>query len=202
MVSQEKTISIHDSSISYLLVFIFVLENRIVRFHVGTAADKTSRAVSSILANPSDVPSLTTTSVNINGRSFFPTFSVLSTTTVNKPSTSGVTSNNDNKKYNNTGLIVGLVVGLVGGLVIVTTIFLFIRARNKAGCRSEPYRVPAEEEDQSIEIEPMPEITVQEGSQIPIQMLGSPTNYPSAPTSPHYNRRVYRLPPLFSNEDQ
>lgn len=200
---KTKTNLICDSSISYLLVFIFVLENRIVLFQVGTAADRTSRAVSSILSNPSDVPSLTTTSVNINGRSFFPTFSIPSTTNSNKPSTSGVTSNhNNNNDNNNTGLIVGLVVGLVGGLIIVTTIILITRARNKAGCRSEPYRVPAEEEDQSMEIEPMPQITSQEGSQIPIQLLGSPTNYPSAPTSPHYNRRVYRLPPLFSNEDQ
>ena len=161
---------------------------------MGTSADSVVQAVSSILSNPSDIPSLTTTSININGRSFYPS---LSGSPNPQPGASSA-----GRPTDKTGLIVGLVVGLVLGIVLIAVIVLIIRARTKAARRRAIYLETAEEHN---ELEKMPQTPVtiyRDVSQIPIQMLGSPTTYPLAPTSPQYNRRVYRLPPLSRNADE
>ena len=163
------------------------LENTTALFQVGSAAEAIVQAISSILSNPNDVPSLTVTSVNVNGRSFYPSF--LGTSPPNSKPSNGDTSSS-------TGLIVGLVVGLVVGAIVVTAIVLFLRYRGKMSARSAPYLVSKNSNKRKGQTND--DILIE----LPIQMLGSPTNYPLSPVSPRHNRRPHHLPPLATHANQ
>lgn len=98
---------------------------------MGTHSEAIMAAVTQVLANPHDIPNLSVSSVNINGRSFFLPTSV-GPNPLNLPNNSGTNSN--------TGMIVGLVVGLVLAAALVVAlivIFLYVRSRHHAMPPSE-----------------------------------------------------------------
>ena len=156
-------------------------------FQVGSAAESIRSAISSILANPNEVPSLSVASVNINGRSFF-----LPSTVVPGSTGSPIIGSSPG---NATGLIVGLVVGLVAGALLVVGIVLIIRARRRATDeRSKPYELAP--------IPPSPVVaTAHPEALLPITMTASPTNYPVSPATGRYNPRPYRAPSTFDSLD-
>ena len=79
-------------------------------FDVGSSAEDISQAVTTLLASPNSVPSLSVRTVNINGRSY-------------SNGDVGLSSNQETAiSGSNIGLIVGLVIGIVVVLFIVAGI--------------------------------------------------------------------------------
>lgn len=102
-------------------------------FQIGTSSNAIAQAVSTLVSNPNAIPNLPTSSVNINGRSYFAQSAAVGETSTS----SGRGSTSDAAVWTNTGLIIGLVVGLVLATLVVVSVIVGHRVHKKKSARSQ-----------------------------------------------------------------